>query len=41
VDYSLTPLGAATAERLFQLIEFVEDHMLEVTASQAAYDART
>ena len=40
VDYSLTPLGEATATRLFDLIEFVEDRMLEVTANQAAYDAK-
>jgi len=38
VDYSLTPLGEATSKRLFELIEFVEDHMLEVTANQATYD---
>ena len=38
VDYSLTPLGEATAKRLFDLIEFVEDHMAEVTANQVAHD---
>lgn len=38
VDYSLTPLGEATAKRLFELIEFVEDNMLDVAANQARYD---
>jgi DNA-binding HxlR family transcriptional regulator len=40
VDYSLTPLGEATAKRLFELIEFVEAAMPEVSESQAAYDAK-
>jgi DNA-binding HxlR family transcriptional regulator len=40
VDYSLTPLGEATAKRLFELIEFVEAAMPEVSESQAAYDTK-
>jgi DNA-binding HxlR family transcriptional regulator len=40
VDYSLTPLGEATAKRLFELIEFVEAAMPAVSESQAAYDAK-
>ncbi|TKA11701.1 winged helix-turn-helix transcriptional regulator [Actinacidiphila oryziradicis] len=40
VDYSLTPLGGDTAERLLALIEFVEGRMPEVLAAQQRYDQR-
>jgi DNA-binding HxlR family transcriptional regulator len=40
VEYRLTPLGERTAERLRGLVELLEDSMVEVTAAQAAYDAR-
>jgi DNA-binding HxlR family transcriptional regulator len=38
VDYSLTPLGEQTADKLIGLIQFVEDRMPEVMAAQARYD---
>ncbi|GLZ29933.1 HxlR family transcriptional regulator [Lentzea sp. NBRC 105346] len=40
VDYSLTPLGEETAERLMALIELVHTRMPEVLAAQERYDAR-
>ncbi|MFF9866834.1 MULTISPECIES: winged helix-turn-helix transcriptional regulator [unclassified Streptomyces] len=39
VDYELTPLGRAVAERLLGLIELVEGRMPEVVAARARYDA--
>jgi DNA-binding HxlR family transcriptional regulator len=39
VEYSLTPLGHKVAERLVDLIEFVEAAMPEVETAQARYDA--
>jgi DNA-binding HxlR family transcriptional regulator len=38
VEYRLTPLGAATADRLPALISLVEGRMPEVLAAQRAYD---
>ncbi|WP_405722630.1 helix-turn-helix transcriptional regulator [Streptomyces sp. NBC_01537] len=38
VDYSLTPLGQETAERLVALIELVEERMPEVIEAQQRYD---
>lgn len=40
VEYSLTPLGAKVAERLVDLIEFVEGEIDQVKAAQADYDRR-
>jgi len=40
VDYSLTPLGRETAERLLSLIQLLETRMPDVLAAQQAYDAR-
>lgn len=40
VVYSLTDLGADTAERLAGLIELVEGRLPEVQAAREAYDAR-
>ena len=40
VDYSLTPLGRETAERLLALIHLLEARMPEVLEAQQAYDAR-
>lgn len=38
VEYSLTPLGARIADKLFELIDLVESEMGEVRAAQARYD---
>jgi DNA-binding HxlR family transcriptional regulator len=38
VDYSLTPLGRETGERLMALIDLVEQRMPEVLAAQRRYD---
>ncbi|MEU9795340.1 helix-turn-helix domain-containing protein [Streptomyces sparsogenes] len=38
VDYELTPLGQAVAERLLALIDLVEDRMPEVLTARARYD---
>ncbi|WP_063728262.1 winged helix-turn-helix transcriptional regulator [Streptomyces sp. RTd22] len=40
VDYRLTPLGHAVAERLLALIGLVEERMPEVLAAREAYDGR-
>ncbi|WP_269859033.1 winged helix-turn-helix transcriptional regulator [Streptomyces sp. RPT161] len=40
VDYRLTPLGRAVAERLLSLINLVEERMPEVLAAREAYEAR-
>lgn len=40
VEYRLTPLGTTVATRLVDLIELLESSMGEVSAAQAAYDAR-
>ncbi|MBA2944774.1 winged helix-turn-helix transcriptional regulator [Streptomyces himalayensis] len=40
VDYELTPLGRAVAERLMALIHFVEGRMDEVLEARASYDAK-
>ncbi|CAM3912851.1 helix-turn-helix domain-containing protein [Nocardiopsis rhodophaea] len=39
VEYRLTPLGAATAEKLLDLIELVEARMDEVLSAHTSYDA--
>ncbi|WAP58544.1 winged helix-turn-helix transcriptional regulator [Streptomyces sp. S465] len=39
VDYRLTPLGGAIAERLLALINLVEDRMPEVLTARERYDA--
>jgi DNA-binding HxlR family transcriptional regulator len=39
VDYALTPLGTAVAERLLGLIDLVEGRMPEVLAARERYDA--
>jgi DNA-binding HxlR family transcriptional regulator len=39
VEYRLTPLGRATAERLLSLIELVERRMPEILAARDSYDA--
>lgn len=41
VDYSLTPLGRDTADRLLALIDLVEARMPEVLEAQRRYDERT
>jgi DNA-binding HxlR family transcriptional regulator len=38
VEYRLTPLGAATADRLLALISLVEGRMPEVLAARERYD---
>ncbi|MEU1802148.1 helix-turn-helix domain-containing protein [Streptomyces sp. NPDC019937] len=40
VDYRLTPLGHAVAERLLSLIGLVEERMPEVLSAREAYDGR-
>lgn len=40
VDYRLTPLGRAVAERLLALIGLVEERMPEVLTAREAYDGR-
>ena len=39
VEYSLTPLGAQTTEKLWELVVHLEDSMAHVIESQQAYDA--
>jgi DNA-binding HxlR family transcriptional regulator len=38
VEYQLTPLGAQTADRLKDLVRFLESRMAEVEAAQVRYD---
>jgi DNA-binding HxlR family transcriptional regulator len=40
VEYSLTPLGRETTERLHALIDFVEGRMPDVLAARERYDAQ-
>ena len=40
VDYQLTPLGSAVAERLLALISLVEDRMPDVLTARERYDGR-
>lgn len=40
VDYSLTPLGRAAADKLAELIDLLEAHMPEVVKAQEHYDSR-
>lgn len=39
VEYSLTPIGKQTAEKLWELVVHLEDAMPQVIAAQQAYDA--
>ncbi|ASU84217.1 transcriptional regulator [Nocardiopsis gilva YIM 90087] len=39
VEYRLTPLGATTADKLLDLVEFLEARMDEVLAARTTYDA--
>ena len=39
VEYSLTPLGAKTAEKLWELVVHLEDAMPQVLTAQQGYDA--
>jgi DNA-binding HxlR family transcriptional regulator len=39
VEYSLTPLGDQTAQKLSALVEYLEDAMPQVLAAQQDYDA--
>ncbi|MFF0018242.1 winged helix-turn-helix transcriptional regulator [Streptomyces sp. NPDC005374] len=38
VDYELTPLGRGIAERLLDLIHFLEGNMIDVMAARERYD---
>lgn len=38
VEYSLTPLGVQTADKLWALVVLLEDSMPQVLAAQQAYD---
>ena len=39
VEYSLTPLGAATTEKLTALVLHLEEQMPAILAAQGRYDA--
>ena len=41
VEYSLTPLGALTAEKLWELVVHLETSMPQVLVAQQDYDAST
>lgn len=41
VTYSLTPLGVDLAERMFQVSEWIGDHIDEIVSARAAYDRPT
>ena len=41
VEYSLTPLGAQTAEKLWELVLHLEDAMPQVLVAQQHYDKST
>jgi DNA-binding HxlR family transcriptional regulator len=40
VEYALTTLGETLTERIAPLLHWAEDHIPEIKAAQAAYDAR-
>lgn len=40
VDYALTPLGETLGVAIGQLVGWADDHLPEIEAAQAAYDAR-
>lgn len=39
VEYTLTPLGVQTTEKLWEFVQVLEDVMPQVLKSQAAYDS--
>jgi DNA-binding HxlR family transcriptional regulator len=41
VDYELTPLGETLLSTICQLVAWAGDHIIEVEAAQADYDARS
>jgi DNA-binding HxlR family transcriptional regulator len=38
VEYSLTPLGEQTADKLWELVSFLQDSMPRITTARQAYD---
>jgi DNA-binding HxlR family transcriptional regulator len=40
VEYALTPLGATLLDAAGALVSWADDHLAEVDAARAAYDAR-
>jgi DNA-binding HxlR family transcriptional regulator len=41
VEYSLTPLGEQTADKLWELVAFLQDSMPQVLTARQAYDEST
>jgi DNA-binding HxlR family transcriptional regulator len=41
VDYELTPLGESLLDTIGQLVAWADDHLPEIEAAQADYDARS
>jgi DNA-binding HxlR family transcriptional regulator len=41
VDYELTPLGESLLDTIGQLVSWADDHLPEIEAAQADYDARS
>jgi DNA-binding HxlR family transcriptional regulator len=41
VDYALTPLGETLGVAIGQLVGWADEHLPEIEAAQAAYDARS
>jgi DNA-binding HxlR family transcriptional regulator len=40
VDYALTPMGRTLLDAIGQLVSWADDHLPEIEAARAAYDAR-
>jgi len=40
VDYTLTPMGRTLLDAIGQLVSWADDHLPEIEAARAAYDAR-
>jgi DNA-binding HxlR family transcriptional regulator len=38
VEYSLTPLGEQTADKLWELVDFLQDSMPQILTARQAYD---
>jgi DNA-binding HxlR family transcriptional regulator len=41
VDYALTPMGATLLDAAITMVAWAENHLREIDAARAAYDART
>jgi DNA-binding HxlR family transcriptional regulator len=40
VEYALTPTGRTLLETIGTLVNWAEDHLVEIQGSRATYDAR-